>query len=91
MIIKRNIYGQEVSIALSQHEIHMIIEESDKDSARNDLDYFIENNDVEVIPTDDQKERIIKKYLESRSDSNGEWYVILENAYYSVVEVEQSI
>ena len=39
MVIKRTIDGREIDIVLTQYEIHMIIEESDKDSARNDLDY----------------------------------------------------
>jgi len=90
MVIKRTIDGREIDIVLTQYEIHMIIEESDKDSARNDLDYFMENNDVEIIPTDDQKVIIINKYLECRSESNGEWYEALESAYNSVIGVKQS-
>ena len=85
MTLKRNIDGREIDIVLTQHEIHMVIEESDKDSAYNDLDFFLENNEVVLILTNDQKEKIISKYLESRSESNGEWYEQLENAYSNVV------
>ena len=90
MVITRNIDGREVDIILTQYEIHMIIEESDKDSAYNDLDFFLENNDDMIVLSDVQKEKIINKYLECRSESNDEWYDLLENAYYDVTSVEHS-
>ena len=84
MIIKKIIDGVEREIELTQEEITAIVLADEWASACEDLKDYVEENKDGIVLTDEQKDKIVDKYLDYLSDDDG-WLDALEQAYNYVM------
>ena len=74
--------GEVKTLSLTDLERWCLQEKLEKLGAFDDLDSWLETNEDEDTPTDEQRERIIDEYLETKSN---DWFDWMSNAYYKVM------
>lgn len=88
MKITRIIDGIERKIELNSEEIIVAVKEFERMNAYDDLENFLSEEKAGIVLTDEQKRKIVEKYLDYMDDDDG-WNDNIENAYDHVMNEVQ--